>query len=259
MVKVGLPSLELAELVGLHRSFGDQISSLSVERPVRAFQSAPAAIGKRDCLRRRPLDNRNELDETRLQFVAEEAIDLQRMVRVGRVDRTQDVGVDLVLLEAIPAADYVVEAAHAAFRDAIGVMHCARPVDADADEIVVLLEEPRPFVVDQRAVGLDRVEHVHARRLIFVRQRDRALEEIHPAQHRLAALPRHLHLRPEGRFHELLDVSFENIVRHQRAFARRIEVFLRQEEAVLATEIAGRARRFCQEVVPGFRRHGLVN
>src|SRR5271166_4145647 len=85
------------------------------------------------------------------------------MVGVGGVDRAKDVGVDLVLLQAFPAADHVVEAALPALGDAEGLMHIARPVDADADEIVVLLEEFRPFVVDQRAVGLERVEHAHAR------------------------------------------------------------------------------------------------
>ena len=139
--------------------------------------------------------------------------------------------------------------------DAIGVMHIARPVDADPDEIVVLLEEFRPFVVDQRAVGLDGVEHALVRLAVFVRRvrpnggrsRCRAASARRPATPPPPAvrttIPSAAGYRSPG------------VVRHQRALARRIEVFLRQEEAVLAAEVAGRAGGLRQKMIGGFRGH----
>jgi len=81
-------------------------------------------------------------------------------------------------------------------------------------------------------------------------RRDRTAEEVNSAQHRLAALPRHFHLRPERGLHQLPDGRLQHVIRHEGAFARRIEVLLRQEEAVLAAEVAGRARRLGEKVTP---------
>ena len=53
---------ERAELARLHGPVGDQAPRLGVEWPVRSREPSPAAIGQRERLRRRPLDDRNELD-----------------------------------------------------------------------------------------------------------------------------------------------------------------------------------------------------
>ena len=76
-----------------------------------------------------------------LQLVAEEAVDLDRMVGVGRVDGAQDVDVHTVVVQAPPAAHHVVERALAALVDAVGVVQRLRAVDAQADQDLVLLEE----------------------------------------------------------------------------------------------------------------------
>ncbi len=152
-------------------------------------RSLQPRIGDRQRLGRRALDDRDELDEVGLQLVAEEAIDLDRMIGVRGVDRAQDVDVDAVPVQALPAAHHVVERALAAFVDAVGVVHLARAVDAQADEDLVLLEERAPLVVEPRAVGLDRVGDLLSGPLILPHVLDRALEEVEAHQRRLAALP----------------------------------------------------------------------
>jgi hypothetical protein len=62
-----------------------------------------------------------------------------------------------VLLENIPAPDRGIEAAFTVFSDSVCVMQFVRSINAQAYKIIVTLEKRRPLVVDQRAVGLDRV------------------------------------------------------------------------------------------------------
>ena len=212
--------------------------------------AAPALVGEGDGLLGGALDDRNELDVLRLQLVAKEAVHLERVVGVGGVDGAQDVDVDIVPAQAVPAADHVVEAAPALLVDAVGVVHGARAVDAEADQVVVLLEERGPLVIDQRAVGLDGVQDAAVLRLaVLLGQLDRALVEVQPAQHRLAALPGDLHLRAGRRRHQLRDVGLERRLVHQRALALAVEVFLGQEEAVLAAQVAGRAGGLGEQMV----------
>ena len=56
-------------------------------------------------------------------LVAEEAVDLERVVGVGGVHRAQDVDVDAVRLQHLPAAHHAVEGALPALVDAIRVVH----------------------------------------------------------------------------------------------------------------------------------------
>ena len=50
-----------------------------------------------------PLDDRNELDPLRVQFVSEKAIDLAAALLVRGVHRAENVEVDLVLAEEVPS------------------------------------------------------------------------------------------------------------------------------------------------------------
>ena len=109
----------------------------------------------------------------RLELVAEEAIHRAAVVLVGGVDRAQDVEVDPVAAQVPPAVHHQVEGALAAAVDAIGVVELARTVDAQADQEVVLLEEGAPLVVEQDAVGLERVLHHLARTAVLLDELDR--------------------------------------------------------------------------------------
>jgi hypothetical protein len=206
-----------------------------VEGPICAFQAAPALVCERNRLFGRPLNYRDQLDVLGLEVISEEAVDVERMIGVCGVDRAKDVCVNLMLLEAIPAANYVVEGTLVALADAIGVMQGARSVDADPDEVVVPFEKLRPFVVDQRAVGLDGVKHAQMWSAVLLRELHGAAEKIEAPQHRLAALPGHFHLRPGRGFQQLPNVCLKQVICHQQAFALRIEILLGQEKAVLTT------------------------
>src|SRR5271166_4241840 len=86
---------ELAILLAANRAVGDQISGLGVEKALaRARPIAPALVGDGERLGRRPLDDRNELDPRRAEFVAEEAVDPSPMLLVGGVDGAEDIELD---------------------------------------------------------------------------------------------------------------------------------------------------------------------
>jgi hypothetical protein len=56
-------------------------------------------------------------------------------------------------------------------------------------------------------------------------------------------------------FEKLADIGLVNLLRHAKA-ASRVKFLLFQEEAVIATEIAGRPRRFGHDM-EGLRNSGL--
>ena len=91
------------------------------------------------------LDDRDELHPVRAHLVAQEPVDLQRVVAIEPVDGGQDVVLDLVLLEQPQAAHDVIEGGLAALVDAVAVVERARPVDGDPDEVPVLGQERRPL------------------------------------------------------------------------------------------------------------------
>jgi len=74
------------------------------------------------------------------------------MVAVGRMDRGEDVPVDVVPPEDVKAADDPVIGRLAALIDAVGVVQRPRAVDRDPDEEVLLAQERAPVVVQERAV-----------------------------------------------------------------------------------------------------------
>ena len=188
------------------------------------------------------LDDRDELDEGGAELVAEEGVDLAAVIAVHRVDRRQHVPVDLVTLQHVEARDHPVEGGLAPLVDAVGVVHLSRPVDRDADQELVLLQELAPLVVEERPVRLHRVEDVLAGGRVLPLELDRASEEVQPHHRGLASLPGHDDLRSAGvTLHQLADVGLVDLLGHAEA-AARIEHLLGQEEAVLAVQVADRAR-----------------
>ncbi|MOA18877.1 hypothetical protein D3C78_1392200 [compost metagenome] len=152
-------------------------------------------VRKHDRLLGSTLHDRDELDVLRLHLIAEKAIDLQRVIRIASVHRTQDIGVDPVPLQAIPSSQHLVERASPFAVNAVDVMHGSRPVNADPDEKVVLPEEAGPLVVHQRCVGLHGVLDLLVGSTMPLGQLHRSSVEIEAAQHGLAALPGDFNLR----------------------------------------------------------------
>ena len=172
------------------------------------------------------------------------------MVAVRGVDRAQDVDVHAVPVQTPPAAHHIVERSLAALVHAIGVVQLARAVHAQADEDLVLLEEGAPGVVQLRAVGLDGVGDLLSRLLVPLDVLDRALEEVEAHERRLATLPADDDFRSGLRLEQLTDVGLEELVGHPEP-AAGIEHLLREEEAVLAIEVADRAGRLGQQMEIG--------
>ena len=145
----------------------------------------------------------------------------------------------------------------AALVDAVRVVQRGRSVDADPDEELVLGEQLAPLVGEQRAVGLDGVLHGLVGPAVLLDEGQGAAEEVDAHQRRLAALPRDRDLRAGLRLEQLADVGVEHLVGHAEPVAR-IQRLLRQEEAVLAVEVADRARRLGQHVEDRRRRQRTV-
>ena len=241
---------EAAVLFGAHRPFGDQVAGLGIEQALLAGHFAPALVGNADGLLGGALDDGDELDPLRAQFVAKEAVDRPPMVLVGGIDGTQDVEVDLVTAQRLPALHHQIEGALAATVQPVGVVQLARAIHTQADQKVVLLEEAAPVVVQQQAVGLEGVLDRLPGPAVLLDQLDRMLKEFEFHQRRLAALPGHRDFGHAVRFEQLADVGLERGRRHP-ALVVRVERFLGQEEAVGAIDIAGRAAGLGQQMETG--------
>jgi len=76
-------------------------------------------------------------------------------------------------------------------------------VDRQPDEHVVLLEEGRPVLVEQHAVGLDRVVNAVVGLLELLDEFHRTTEEVEPQHRGLAARPGHCHIRGQMRLEQL--------------------------------------------------------
>ena len=232
---------EAPVLLRADRAVGDQVPLLRVERAA-LHPAAPAGVGDRQALLGRAFDDGNELDERRAQLIAQERVHAAAVVAVDRVDGGQHVPVDLVPPQHIQAPHHPVERRLAALVHAVGVVHLPRPVDRDADQEVVLLQEPAPLVVEQGAVGLDRVEDPLARRGVLAFQLDGPPEEIQAHHRGLAALPGDHHLRgPRVPLEQLANIRLLQVFGHPEP-AARVQHLLGQEEAVLAVQVADRAR-----------------
>ena len=80
-------------------------------------------------------------------------------------------------------------------------------------------------------------------------------EKIKPHQGRLTTLPGDCHIGTQVVFQELPDVCFAHILTHAEG-AARIEISLLEEEAVVATQVAGRTRGLGHDVEGSGRRSG---
>ena len=146
------------------------------------------------------------------ELVAEERIDLPAVIAVDGVDRAEHVPIDVVALQHLQALHHTVEGGLAALVHAIGVVHLPRPVDRDADEEPVLLQERPPLVVQERPVRLHRVQHVLAGLRVALLELDRAGEEVQAHHRGLPALPGHDHFRrSDVGLHELADVGLVDL------------------------------------------------
>jgi hypothetical protein len=166
------------------------------------------------------------------------------------IGRAEDVDLDLVRLEELVAAQHLGVRRSPLLVLAEGVVGLGGAVDAHADEEVVLAEELAPLVGEQRGVRLDGVLHHLAGAAVLLDECQGPTEEADPHQRRLAALPCDGDLGPAVGVEELADVRLEHVIAHAEAVAG-IQRLLREEEAVLAVEVADGPRRLGQDVEGG--------
>ena len=121
----------------------------------------------------------------------------------------------------------------------------------------MLGEQLAPFVGEQRPVRLDGVLDLLGRPAVPLDERHGAAEEVHTHQRGLAALPRHGHGAVGLAVEQLAHVGLEQLVGHPEPVAG-VQRLLRQEEAVLAVEVADRSGGLGQQVErhPGGGRDG---
>ena len=172
------------------------------------------------------------------------------MILVSGMNRAKDIKFDAVLLQPPPTAHHLGKTARAPFVNAIRIMQFLRPVKADADEEIMLFEEVAPGVIEQRAIGLQRVVDFHAGSGMFLLQLHRPPEKIQPHESRFAALP------GKGDFRHLLggDVlareCFQYGVGHAE-LAVGIHHFFGEEVTIFTVQIANGPARFGHEVKGG--------
>ena len=194
-----------------------------------------------------PLYNGDELYELCPQVIPEITIHLSRMITVRRVDGAQDVDIYVVFLQVFQALQHPRRRGPAPFVHAVDIVHVWRTVDAEPDQKVMLLEEGAPFVVQLCAIGLHRMLQGCTGGLVLLSQLNRPPEEVQPHQGRLTALPGDGDLGDALRLEILPQILLQHLVGHAE-LAAGVELFLGQEEAVLAVQIADCACRLGQKV-----------
>ena len=159
------------------------------------------------------LDER-EKGHGRRADLPEEAVDLERPAGVVGADDAEDVGRDAVAAQDVVAAHRVVEGRPAVAGQAIAVVDLARTVEAEPDREPLGREEPAPFVVEERAVGLQAVGDRPSRRAEPALDLDDPAEVIEAEDGRLAAVPGEAD-DLVGRGGDVLgDIGFEEVVGH---------------------------------------------
>lgn len=178
-----------------------------------------------------------ELDEGSMELITEEAVDLQGIPGVSRIDRTQDIEFDLVFLKQPCRLHDPIERPVAGPVFPVKIVQLPRSVDTQADEEVMVVEEAAPCLIDQYAVGLEGVLDRGPGLPAPVLQLYGPSKKIESHERRLAPLPGNGHPGHLVRFEKLPNKCFMNLVRHPE-IAARVELFLLQEEAVVAPQIA---------------------
>jgi len=126
-------------------------------------------------------------------------------------------------------------------------MQTSGAIQAETDQVIVILEELAPLIVQQGAVGLYGIleTHVlyacHTRLTILFLALDGFVVEIDPHQRWLAALAGYSNLRAAVRLDQLADISLQSLFAHTKLDIG-VAKFLVQEETVRTAQVAGGAR-----------------
>ena len=190
-----------------------------------------------------PLDDRDELEVTCFQLVAEKAVYVEGMLAVDRINRTQDVEFHIVLLHQPYRPDHLIEHRFSALVVSVGIMQMTWSSKAEPDEKIVLMEKFAPLLIDQNADCLQGVFYTHTGLYIFLLHFNGTPVKIEAHERRLPALPGDRHFRHPVSLDGLTDIGFHHLIRHPEITIRVQPVFF-EEKAVVALQVALRARGF---------------
>ena len=98
------------------------------------------------------------------------------------------------------------------------------------------MQKGTPCLVQQRAVGLERVLHAHPRLLVFLLKCDRLLKKVQPHERRLAPLPSKGDFRHLLGFNVLPGICLKHRLRHME-LAAGVHELLAQKIAVVTVQV----------------------
>ena len=193
-----------------------------------------------------PLHDGGELDVAATDGL-EETVEFEGEVGVVVIDNRHRVVFDAVLLQQLDALHHLVERRAALAVAAIFVVELRRPVDGEADEEAVVAEEAAPVVVEERAVRLNRIGDAPPPGVFRLELQGFAVEA-DGAHQGFAAVPGEEDLRRRLGFEILADEKLQQLVGEDAVRVVGVEPVLFQIIAILAGEVAERARRFRHHV-----------
>ena len=121
------------------------------------------------------------------------------------------------------------------------IVNLARPIDAQADQESVLLEERAPFLGDQGPVGLQVVLDLLTGLCVLPLEAHHLAVEVEAEPRRFPALPRKDDFRTGDGGDVLLDEALQHLVGHDARARSAWKRLLAQVIAVVALQVAGRA------------------
>jgi len=116
-------------------------------------------------------------------------IHVKGIIGIGSVDGTENINIDTVVPETVPAPDHRIKTALAIRSHTVGIVEIPGSVNAQPNQVIILLEECRPGIIDEGAVGLNGVKNVLMRLAVTVCQFNRSPEKVQSPEHRFTALP----------------------------------------------------------------------
>ena len=146
-------------------------------------------------------------------YLLEEIIEVQRIVGVVVIDHCHSVPFHTVFFQQVDALHHLDKRGLALLVLPVFVMELLGPVYGDTHQPVVLLEEPAPFIGQQRAVGLYAVVY-GASVGIFLLQLHGTFVERERTHQRLSAMPGEQNLGHGLRVDVLLDELFQQFLAH---------------------------------------------
>lgn len=156
--------------------------------------------------------NRGELKITATDFF-KKVVEVQRIIRIEVVDHGHGIPFYLMLVEQSYPSHHLHERRPSLAVHPVFVVELLRPVDGDAHQPMLVVEEAAPLVGQQCAVGLQRILHTSAPCVLLL-QADGFLVERQRAHQGLPAVPGEEHVRSGLAVHVFPDEAFQQFVAH---------------------------------------------